>query len=413
MTTSRTAHPAQATGVTLRRAALVMATLCLVALCAWASSASASPTAQPGFSQQDCAPTRSVVERREGSRGLSIEPPPLRLVALAYYDLHDKNVLYAPATDGAHSWPGTYDLIPMSGVRTRWEPAGLPSRDVAKLIASDCYSTTVELNGVPLGTFNQPNGPGKRFFLGDSTYVGPCPQAKSCLYLTITQAAWAAAKAPWVLDIRVTKVTRHQASPTEAPTIDKYGDVVPSPRFDYRALPRSRGRVLANPQSSGSYFATRIYPTFQHGRCQSCHALGSVEALASRHAAVGPQFDGYSVVSTSTPTGAVITCSGGCHVVGSVVPNETFDESEWKAPAFARDIDWRQKSAAAICGRVRANLPTEAKARHHFYEDARIAWAVHSGITPYGQQLGRAPPGSFAAWKELLEPWLRGTMPCP
>jgi hypothetical protein len=53
-----------------------------------------------------------VVERRNGGRGLNIEPPPLRLVAVAYYDRHEKKVLDAPATACAHFWPGAYDLIP-------------------------------------------------------------------------------------------------------------------------------------------------------------------------------------------------------------------------------------------------------------------------------------------------------------
>ncbi|MEO6444521.1 MAG: hypothetical protein ABIZ91_16490, partial [Gemmatimonadaceae bacterium] len=77
-------------------------------------------------------------------------------------------------------------------------------------------------------------------------------------------------------------------------------DVVPASRFDYRALARNRARILANPQSSGRYFAAQIYPTFQHARCQNCHALGSVAALVSRHQAVGPAFHGYTVIKAST-----------------------------------------------------------------------------------------------------------------
>lgn len=77
----------------------------------------------------------------------------------------------------------------------------------------------------------------------------------------------------------------------------------------------------------------------------------------------------------------MITCSGGCHVVDAVVAGVSFVERNWP--------------------------------RHPFFEDARIARAGHSGRTPYGQSLGRAPPASFAAWRELMEPWLRGTMPSP
>jgi hypothetical protein len=100
-------------------------------------------------------------------------------------------------------------------------------------------------------------------------------------------------------------------------------------------------------------------------------------------------------------------------MVGDAVAGEVFEETEWKAPAFERDLNWGEMNASLICSRVRTNLPTVEKARHHFYEDARIAWAVQSGVAPFNRHLGKAPPGSFAAWKEVLEPWIWGTMPCP
>jgi len=365
-------------------------------------------------SREECTATPPSVTRGGGGQGIVLASPPLRLVSLAFYDLQEKKVQYSNVAGGKHHWPGMYDLTPRSGVRTQWEPVGdFTSGDVVKLIASDCYRTTVSLNGVPLGTFDEPNSPSKKFSLGDKAYFGPCPQSKACLYLKIAQSAWASAKPSWVLDIHVTRVTAHQASPGEPPTINAQGDVVPVPRYDYRALARSRTEILPNPQSQGSYFAAKIYPTFEHERCQGCHAMGDVASLTMRHEPVAAAFANYTVAKTSSPTGPVITCNGGCHSVGDAVPGEVFDEIEWKAPAFERDINWAQKTVVPTCARVRENLPTEAKARHHFFEDARIAWAVSNGHAPNNRSLGRAPPKSFAAWKELLEPWLQGAMPCP
>jgi len=362
----------------------------------------------------DC-PAPERVVNRGGRGGLVVKPPPLKLVNLAFYDRYENKALYVITSGGKHYWPARYDLTPASGVRTQWEPMGdFSSADVAKLVASDCYRATVELNGVPIGTFDQAGSP-KKFFLGDSVYMSPCPQAKRCVYLTITQAAWASAKAPWILEIRVTRMNKTQASATNPPSIDENGDVIPTSPNTYTRLPSSRATILPNPQSHGSYFVEKIWATFEHARCQNCHSLGSVAALVGRHSNIFRFTENYapSVTKQSTPTGAVITCQGGCHYVGDVVNGEVFDETEWKAPAFERNINWSQMNAAVACGRVTTNLPTQAKARHHFYEDARIAWAVNSAITPAQTSLGRAPPGSFEKFREMLEPWLLGAMPCP
>jgi len=378
------------------------------------TAGAASPASHLSGSWSDCVRTRRDASKPGG--GLVIASAPLRLVSLLFYDRSELKPVTSTFSGGKHYWPGKYDLLPISGVRTQWEPMGdFTSADVTKLIASDCYRTTVELNGVSLGRFNQTGLPAKQFAVGDSVWFGPCPQGKRCLYLGITQAAWAAAKPPWVLEIRITRLTDRISSPVDVPAINEHGDVVPNSPYDYRTLTRSRAAILPNPQSGGSYFLAKVYPTFQHARCQNCHALGSVATLISRHDTVAYAFKNYisSVKKNSSPTGPVITCGSGCHVVGDAVAGEIFDETEWKAPAFERDLSWGQMDAILICSRVKTNLPSVEKARHHFYEDARIAWAVHSGVAPFNRHLGKAPPGSFAAWREVLEPWLWGTMPCP
>ena len=391
---------------------------CLLATGATSPPPGALPASPAIRSSAECPSALPTVARGRGRNGLVIETPPFRLVNLAFYDRYEQKVLYAITSAGQRFWPGQYDLAPRSGVRTQWQPMGdFTSDDVAKVIASDCYRATVVLNGIPLGRFDETTNDASRIHIGDSTYFAPCPQRKRCLYVTVSQAAWAAAKPPHVLEIRVTEVRTAQASPTNVPAIDENGDVIPAGQYNYRALPASRANIQANPRTKGSYFVAKVWPTFQHARCQNCHALGSVAALISAHSNIFMFKQNYAalVVKKSSPTGAVISCSAGCHDIAgnTIVIGQVFEETEWKAPAFERNINWSQMNAALGCSRVTANLATEAKASHHFYEDARIAWAVNRAITPAGTSLERAPPGSFEMFRAVLEPWLRGAMPCP
>jgi hypothetical protein len=50
----------------------------------------------------------------------------------------------------------------------------------------------------------------------------------------------------------------------------------------------------------------------------------------------------------------------------------------------------------------------------HFFEDARIGWAVNSGEIPTNKPaLPKAPPGDYYAFVALMTPWIDGGQACP
>ncbi len=50
----------------------------------------------------------------------------------------------------------------------------------------------------------------------------------------------------------------------------------------------------------------------------------------------------------------------------------------------------------------------------HFFEDARIGWAVHSGEIPTNKPaLSKAPPGDYYAFVDMMTPWIDGGQACP
>lgn len=99
------------------------------------------------------------------------------------------------------------------------------------------------------------------------------------------------------------------------------------------------------------------------------------------------------------------------------IPGKTFDDREWKAPGADMGINWTGKSASEICKIVTTNLPSAEKLMHHFHDDARIAWAVHSGRLPLMAKkqnpLPVAPPGNYPEWVKITRIWAFGGFPCP
>ncbi len=136
----------------------------------------ATAVAQPGRSGgkiqtrqsgENCAEASPTPNRRSGARQLVLASPPLMLVDLVFFDRLERKPLYLHTVRGSHYWPGKYDLVPVTGVRTQWEPVGdFTSADVVKLVASDCYRTSVTLNGINLGAFNRPNSASNKFYVG-------------------------------------------------------------------------------------------------------------------------------------------------------------------------------------------------------------------------------------------------------
>jgi hypothetical protein len=100
--------------------------------------------------------------------------------------------------------------------------------------------------------------------------------------------------------------------------------------------------------------------------------------------------------------------------ISILVPGFRFDDKEWKAPGADMGINWTGKSAVEICKIVTTKLPTRQLLKHHFHDDIRIAWAVHSGKLPTGRlPLPVAPPGSYLEWKKFTTAWADSGFPCP
>src|SRR5262245_56243124 len=113
-----------------------------------------------------------------------------------------------------------------------------------------------------------------------------------------------------------------------------------------------------------------------------------------------------------------MTCGSGCHggIVTSynLVPGEVFTETEWMTPGFDQGINWSTMTTPhQICTKVRQRLVTSAQLQEHFFEDARIAWAVHSGRVPFGNTLPTAPPHDYFMWKNTVYWWILAGAPCP
>jgi hypothetical protein len=163
----------------------------------------------------------------------------------------------------------------------------------------------------------------------------------------------------------------------------------------------------------GSYFSGRLGPTFKSDRCSSCHAMGSKTLIINDNVLHRQRLTEASIQETVTPRGTQLRCGSGCHNVAGAVPGHTFAETEWMIPKFDMNINWSTMTVAQICARVKANLPTDAATQHHFFEDARIGWAVNDGRTPGGTTLPKAPPGSFAEFTRIINAWITSGRPCP
>lgn len=282
-------------------------------------------------------------------------------------------------------WPSAYDLLPASNVRFTWAPGAIPA-DVASVASGNGYALDVYLNGQKLVRPAQ-GGP---YAVSPSTAAANplCPSGETCLDLSVAPDALFAAAFPWTLKVVFWDLGR-------TPTVrSSLGEVDPNP---YRT----------------SYFKAKIAPIFQHARCSTCHALGSKQKLIDAHApydieAIAP-FE-----ETVTPHGTQLRCGSGCHTgVAAAVPGKTFTETEWMSPKSDMGIDWTGKTASQICAKVKANLTSPSAMKKHFFDDARIGWAVHSGVVPTGQSLDKAPPGDFFTFQDVVTAWIDGGRPCP
>ncbi len=137
-------------------------------------------------------------------------------------------------------------------------------------------------------------------------------------------------------------------------------------------------------------FADALHKKFQHPRCLQCHQFNSRRS------------NGRAYTSHS----ARHLCDN-CHTAHLT----GLARGEWVAPG--ERLDHTGLGAAETCERIKRNLgpgdPRE-KLGHHLLHDARVRWALESGMTP----AGRFPtvPGGFEAWVRDVRAWLDGGMRC-
>ena len=321
---------------------------------------------------------------------------PFQLVGLWHVDPWSMKPYIAKPSDGKWFWPGAYDLYPKL-VHLTWLSQSLPAEDITKIVAKEGYGMELRLNGSLLQ--QGPNALSGDFYAGPVTMeVSPfnCPQGKTCLATTILRAPWKKANPPWTVELTFWKKVK----------ISDAGGKTPPQKLKAVAV------IHPNQTNDQSYFTEKIFPIFQHYRCTTCHSLGSKEALIQRHNGI---LTASGIAEKPTALGVNLTCGGGCHqAIVNVVPGTTFHETEWKAPHFSMGIDWRNKTSSDICQKVTSNLSNQEALKNHFHEDARIAWAVHSGVLPMGKgTLPVAPPGDFHQFLKIIDPWIFVDFPCP
>jgi hypothetical protein len=325
---------------------------------------------------------------------------PVGLIGLWIYDPAVPQIRKVQKTSGKWYWPGHYDLNPKL-IHLTWGILPTLAANIPEIISKEGYGFELRLNGNLLQ--QGPNALSGDFYAYPITNAGDpfaCPHGTTCLGTTILKNKWVSVTPPWILELSYwKKVKISEAGGKEPPQVQK-----------------AIGLVYPNQTTGKSYFTHLIYPIFQHDRCKSCHALGSKTELVQRHNGILSEGQ---IGEVQGLLGMNLGCGGGCHTMikeaTQPVPNVVFHDSEWKTPRFDMGIDWRGKSDDYICQKVTSSLTTSQKLRDHFFHDARIAWAVHSGLIPppVGGRLTKAPPGNYFQFKKRMDAWIRAGVPCP
>lgn len=339
----------------------------------------------------------------QATRKLRISPAVTQIlpVGLLGFWIHDPAVAQVrkvQKSSGKWYWPGHYDLHPKL-VHLTWGILPVHTAAIPNIISKQGYGFELRLNGVLLQ--QGPNALSGNFYayhITDNIEISGCPQGRTCLGTTLLKSKWVSVTPPWIVEIsyweKVKKSTGTKPQKHKVSVI-----------------------IYPNQTTGKSYFEQSLYPIFQHDRCTSCHALGSKSALVQRHNGI---ISASIIQEVPGLLGMNLGCGGGCHKTHITeatqpVPGVVFHDSEWKTPRFDMGIDWRGKTAKYICQKVTSSLTSAEMLRAHFFHDARIAWAVHSGVMPPPNPgvLPKAPPGDYYKFKKLIDAWIRGDVPCP
>lgn len=274
--------------------------------------------------------------------GLPILKIPFHFASLWVYD---PSTLQAQAMAQANKavWPIAYDLRPIGGIHLMWVPDDFPQEKIPDLVAGKGgYSLGLVLNGKVLE--RGPDGWSGEY---NAYFVQPgapalygCPPGKWCLGTTIhpkTWYSWWSKWPPWYLELRVARPEPMRPPKPQKPQLPIFK---PCPDDPFKLCPQPppgpepvkvKATVVQKP--AGSYFAEKLYPTFQHPRCRTCHYVGTPAGLINEHAAIGgAKVVGVTLVSKKHPvTGA--------------------------APGHASDLRWRLPRTGGCCGDRTTDAP--------------------------------------------------------
>lgn len=146
----------------------------------------------------------------------------------------------------------------------------------------------------------------------------------------------------------------------------------------------------ASSTAPGAGFAETLYPLFQHPRCLTCHQFNSAR---SQGLAYSTHRNRYLCDTCHSPD--LTGLKGG----------------EWQAPLPR--LDWTGLAPRETCELIKRNTGAADAARRlreHLLHDARIHWALDSGMTPGGPR--PTPEGGSAVWRREVQAWLAGGMRC-
>ena len=154
-------------------------------------------------------------------------------------------------------------------------------------------------------------------------------------------------------------------------------------------------------------FSQTLARVFRHERCMNCHTFRRPGGMWERtHVARIGAFDPNSIPNFRS-------CAS-CHTEALT------DVSFWFHPISVIDEDWDERTNEEICQTVTQRFgvgrmdyeQAAAAARHHFFEDALLQWALFSRRTPDGI-VQPGPIGSSEEWQQLVNAWIDlGGMRC-
>jgi hypothetical protein len=316
--------------------------------------------------------------------------------SLTYYDPAGGSLVHATMSAGAWQWDDPYSDTPPPVVTTDWLPMNMSATEIDAMTDGRA-ALDLRINGQPITQKMLGRPPTDYIDTWSGYEVSGVSDPGGSLRVRIIIAGieLLSRRPPWDLTLIYAPSGAGSSSTSTA-------RVTPS-------------------VARTSFFESRIYPTFHHDRCSTCHGFGSAAVLIAQHpqqlrtagllGGVGEEQTGH---------GTVVRCSGGCHgqVMREIVgthPLVNFLATEWMAPGIDMHINWRQQGPLDICSTIKANLPTPQRMFQHFFQDTRVTWALESGDEPYPNLFPRkevAPPGSVNRFKDDLTAWINGGATC-